>query len=312
MAGNSPQPVGVGMSMFLITGAGGGTGGVSRRVVEALRLEGLPVRALVRRDDERADALRDLGAEVVVGDLTSTSDVARATAGVTRMFFNMSVSPDYVQASAVVSAVVDELGGVELVVNMSQMTVSQMTLTSTEESRQHRMHWLAEHVMNWSGVPVVHVRPTVFIDNPLFTVLGASSIRDRSVLALPFGDGRTSPIAADDVARVVVALLRDPAPTLGTVYELTGPQVLDLAGLAEQFGRALGRPIVPEDLPTDRLLSLLSGSGLSEHVVQHISTMARLHREDRYDRATDDVERITGHPAQTVEQYVSAHADLFS
>jgi hypothetical protein len=40
--------------------------------------------------------------------------------------------------------------------------------------------------------------------------------------------------------------------------------------------------------------------------------MARLHREDRYNRATGDVERITGRPAQTVEQYVSAHPDLFS
>ncbi|HEV7420126.1 MAG TPA: NAD(P)H-binding protein [Mycobacterium sp.] len=305
------MPVDAGMGMFLITGAGGGVGSVSRRVVEELRRADQPVRALVRRDDERAERLRDLGAEVVVGDLTSTLDVARAIAGVTRMFFNMSVSPEYVEASAVVSAVIDELGGVELVVNMSQMTVSQMTLTSTEESRQHRLHWLAEHVMNWSGIPVVHVRPTVFLDNPLFTVLGAASVRDRDVLALPFGDGRTSPIAADDVARVVVALLRDPAPTIGDVYELTGPQVLDVAGLAEQFSRALGRHIVPEDLPVDRMHSQLGGSGLSEHVAHHISTMAQLHRDDRYNRSTDDVERITGRPAQTVEQYVSAHPDLF-
>jgi uncharacterized protein YbjT (DUF2867 family) len=298
--------------MFLITGAGGGVGSVSRRVVKELRLADQPVRALVRRDDERADRLRTLGAEVVVGDLTSPLDVARATRGVTRMFFNMSVSPEYVEAAAVVSAVVKELGGLETVVNMSQMTVSQMTLTSTEESRQQRLHWLSEQVMNWSGIPVVHVRPTVFLDNPLFTVLGAASVRDRGVLALPFGDGHTSPIAADDVARVVVAILRKPAPSIGDVYELTGPQVLDVAGLAEQFGRALGRTIAPEDLPTETMLGQLAGSGLSEHVTLHISTMARLHREDRYNRATGDVERVTGRPAQTVEQYVSAHPDLFS
>jgi hypothetical protein len=88
--------------------------------------------------------------------------------------------------------------------------------------------------------------------------------------------------------------------------------VLDVAGLAEQFGRALGRPIAAEDLPTELMLGLLSGSGISEHVAQHISTMAHLHREDRYNRATDDVQRVTGRPAQTVEQYVSAHRDLFS
>ena len=39
--------------------------------------------------------------------------------------------------------------------------------------------------------------------------------------------------------------------------------------------------------------------------------MARLHREDRYNRATDDVEQITGRPAQTVEQYVASNPDLF-
>lgn len=298
--------------MFLITGAGGGVGSVSLRVVAELRRMDQPVRAMVRRDDARADVLRDLGAEVVVGDLTSPEDVARAIRGVTRMFFNMSVSPEYVEASAVVSAVIKELGGVETVVNISQMTVSQMTLTSSEESRQQRLHWLSERVMNWSGIPVVHVRPTVFLDNPLFTVLGAASIRERGALALPFGDGHTSPIAADDVARVVVALLGKPVTTAGEVYELTGPQVLDVAGLAEQFSKALGRPIAPEELPTEAMLGILAGSGLSEHVAQHISTMARLHREDRYNRATDDVERVTGRPAQTVEQWASEHPDLFS
>ena len=232
------------MQMFLITGAGGGVGSISRRVVAELRRSDQPVRALVRRDDARADGLRGLGAEVVVGDLTSPEDVALATRGVTRMFFNMSVSPEYVEASAVVSAVVKELGGLETVVNMSQMTVSQMTLTSTEESRQQRLHWLSERVMNWSGIPVVHVRPTVFLDNPLFTVLGAASIRERGVLALPFGDGHTSPIAADDVARVVVALLGEPVTTVGEVYELTGP-----AGARR---RRAGRTVRPGTGPTDR------------------------------------------------------------
>ena len=119
------------------------------------------------------DALRELGAEVVVGDLTDPQAVANAMAGVDRMFFNMSVSPDYLTATSIVCAVALEAAPVEVIVNMSQMTVSQMTLTSTSESNQHRLHWLAEHIMNWSGVPVVHVRPTVFMENPLLTMLAA-------------------------------------------------------------------------------------------------------------------------------------------
>ena len=60
---------------YLITGAGGGIGSVSRRVVEQLLGHGEAVRAMVHRDDSRADALRALGADVFVGDLTNPVDV---------------------------------------------------------------------------------------------------------------------------------------------------------------------------------------------------------------------------------------------
>ena len=133
------------------------------------------------------------------------------------------------------------------------------------------------------------------------------------MLALPFGTGRTSPIAAADVARVVAALLRDPAERIGNVYELTGPEVLDIDGLAEQYARGAGTARLPaKTCPYDEWQrEVLAPIGLPEHVQQHIATMARLHREDRYNRATDDVERITGQPAQTVEQYVASNPDLF-
>jgi uncharacterized protein YbjT (DUF2867 family) len=298
--------------MYLITGAGGGIGSISRRVVQLLLDGGAQVRAMVRRDDDRADQLRAMGAEVIVGDLTSAGDIVAAMDGASRMFFNMSVSPDYLRATAEVCAVALDRGHLDVIVNMSQMTVSQMTLTSTDESKQHRLHWLAEHVLNWTGLPVIHVRPTVFLDNPLFTFLASQTVRERGVLVLPFGTGRTSPIAADDVARVVAALLRDPADRIGQIYELTGPELLDVNGLAEQYTRALKRSISAEDLPLDKWeRDVLAPVDLPDHVSQHIATMARLHREGRYDRATDDVEQITGQPAQTVEQYVASNPDLF-
>jgi uncharacterized protein YbjT (DUF2867 family) len=298
--------------MYLITGAGGGTGSVSRRVVQMLLDDGEQVRAMVRRDDDRAEQLRAMGAEVIVGDLTRAGDIVDAMDGVRRMFFSMSVSPDYLRATTEVCAVAVERGQLDTIVNMSQMTVSQMTLTSTDESKQHRLHWLAEHVLNWSGLPVIHVRPTVFLDNPLFTFLASPAVRERGVLALPFGTGRTSPICADDVARVVAALLRSPDGRVGRVYELTGPEVLDTDGLAEQYGRALKRTITGEDVSlVEWERYVLVPLGLPDHVRQHIATMARLHREGRYDRATTDVEQITGQAAQSVEQYVASNPDLF-
>jgi uncharacterized protein YbjT (DUF2867 family) len=298
--------------VYLITGAGGGIGSVSRRVVRLLLDGGAQVRAMVRRDDDRADQLREMGADVVVGDLTRAGDIVDAIDGVRRMFFNMSVSPDYLRATTEVCAVALDRGRLDVIVNMSQMTVSQMTLTSTGESKQHRLHWLAEHVLNWSGLPVIHVRPTTFLDNPLFTLLAKQAVRERGVLALPFGTGRTSPVAADDVARVVAALLADPADRIGQVFELTGPEVLDIDGVAAQYSRALKKPVSAEDVPLDEWEQrVLEPIGLPDHVRQHIATMARLHHDGRYDRATTDVEQITGRPAQTVEQYVASNPDLF-
>ena len=298
---------------YLVTGAGGGVGGVSRTVVELLIRRGATVRAMVHREDDRAEALRALGAHVVVGDLTEPGDVVAAMIGVRRMFFNMSVSSSYLKATAIVCAAAREHGGIDAIVNMSQMTVSQMTLTSTEESHQHRLHWLAEQVMDWSELPVTHVRPTVFMDNPLFTWLNAESVRERHVLVLPFGRGRTSPIAASDVARVVAELLLHPELHRKHVYELTGPEVLDVGTLAQNYSRALHYEVTPEDLTLEHWhKQVLAGAGLPPHVEQHIATMARLHRDGRYDRLTDDVEGVTGQPAMTVEQYIAENPQRFT
>ncbi|MET9972553.1 NmrA family NAD(P)-binding protein [Streptomyces sp. NPDC006356] len=53
---------------ILITGAGGQVGGVSRVMVDMLLEQGHPVRAFVRRDDERAQSLRVGGGAVVGGE----------------------------------------------------------------------------------------------------------------------------------------------------------------------------------------------------------------------------------------------------
>ena len=297
---------------ILVTGAGGGVGGVGGMIVRLLREQGRPVRAMVHHDDERAEPLRTLGAEVVAGDLTNPADVARVLDGCRRMYFGMSVAPSYLEAAATVASVARAVGGLEVLVSISQMTVSQMTPVSTEESRHQRLHFLAEQILDWSGLAMVHVRPTIFLENPLLTMLSARSVATEGVLRLPFGTGRTSPVGAVDVARVVTAVLEDPAAHIGRTYELTGPRSLDMAGLAEEFSRGLGRTVTHIDVPFDDWAAEVATVGLPSHVEQHLLTMARLHRENRYDRATDTVERITGKPAQSVAEFVTGHADLFT
>src|SRR5690349_18056225 len=222
--------------LILVTGAAGQLGAVGRTVTSLLLNRGLRVRAMVHREDDRAAALRASGAEVVVGDLLEPADVYRVVNGCRRVYFGMSVSPGYLEATVTMAAVARELG-VDALVNMSQMTVSQMSIQNTTSSPQQRQHWLSEQVLAWSGLPVVTIRPTMFLESLL--PLAAPGVRDRSRIELPFGRGKTNPVAAEDVARVVAAILADSAPHLGQIYELTGPRSQDMGGIAREFSDAL-------------------------------------------------------------------------
>jgi len=79
-------------SPILVTGAAGAVGAIGRNLTAMLLAKGHKVRALVRREDQRAGALRRLGAEVVQGDLTELAAMHRAVEGCARVYFGMSVS----------------------------------------------------------------------------------------------------------------------------------------------------------------------------------------------------------------------------
>jgi len=130
---------------ILITGAAGQLGAVGRTMTGLLLDRGLPVRAMVRREDDPVAALRVAGAEVLVGDLLEPADVYRVVSGCRRVYFGMSVSAEYLEATVTVAAVARELG-VNALVNMSQMTVSRMSIQNATPSPQQRQHWLSANV----------------------------------------------------------------------------------------------------------------------------------------------------------------------
>jgi len=298
---------------ILVTGAAGKLGAVGRTVTGLLLDRGLRVRAMVRREDDRAASLRAAGAEVVVGDLLEPADVYRVVSGCRRVYFGMSVSAGYLEASVTMAAVTREIG-VDALVNMSQMTVSQMSIQNTTPSPQQRQHWLSEQAFAWSGLPVVTIRPTVFLEG-FFLPLTGSSVRDRGRIELPFGRGKTNPVSTADVARVVAAVLAEPSsnlgPHLGRIYELTGARSQDIYEIAREYSDALNREITYSDIPPEDWERELKRAGLPEHLTHHLVTMAALNRAGRYDRMTDGVERLTGRPAMSVREFVSHHADEF-
>jgi len=294
--------------LILVTGAAGQVGSVGRTLTGLLLDRGFPVRAMVRREDERAASLRAAGAQVVVGDLLEPGDVYRAVSGCSRVYFSMSVNAGYLEAALTMTAVARE-AGVSALVNMSQMTVSEMSIQNTTPSHQQRQHWLSEQALAWSGLPVVTIRPTMFQES--FFQLAAPSVRARDRIEVPFGRGKTSPVAATDVAEVVAAVLADPAPHLGRIYELTGPQSQDMDGVAREFSDALNREVTYSDVNPEEWEQKLKKAGMSEHLTGHLAAIGWLHRAGRYDRQTDGVQRMTGHPAMSVREFVSLHAEEF-
>lgn len=295
---------------ILITGAAGRVGGTGRTVTKLLLDQGKQVRALVRKEDERAQSLRDMGAEVVVGDLLDLNSMHRAIAGCETIYFGMSVSDSYLTATVNVAAVAKH-HEVKAFINMSQMTLAQMSITETTSSPQHKLHWLAEQALNWSGLPVVHVRPTVLLEG-FFLIFSADSVRDSNQIRLPFGEGKTSPVSVEDVARVIASLLLNPQPHIGKIYHLTGPRSECMNFYAEEYSKALGRTITYQDIPIESWRTGLLERGLPIHLVDHLITMADLHRSGRYDRMSDDVRMLTGQSPVSVQDFVRKNATAFT
>ena len=295
---------------ILVTGAAGNVGGIGRTLTKLLLDEGHRVRAMVRRQDERAEALAALGAEVTVGDLLDLKSMHAAIEGCERVYFGMSVSASYLEAT-VNAAAVARHHGVKAFVNMSQMTVSQMSITETTPSPQHKLHWLAEQALNWSGLPVVQVRPTVFLEG-FFLQLSAPTVKRSNVISLPMGDGKTSPISAYDVARAVAAIVEDPAPHIGRIYNLAGPRSETMAFYAGEFSEALGRTITYEDIAPEAWRERLIKWGLPLHLIDHVTAMAELNRQNRYDRTSDDMVKLTGTPAMSLREFVRRNAQAYA
>lgn len=295
---------------ILVTGAAGGVGSTARTAIAMLLEQGHRIRAMVRRLDARADTLRDMGAEVVVADMLDIIAVRAAMQGCSVLYFTMSISPTYLEAAANVAVTAKSLG-VKAFVNLSQMTVSEMSETETTNSPEQKQEWLADQMLRWSGLPVVYLRPTAFFDG-MFLVQGAKGIRDDDVIRLPFADGKTALIAGADVGVAAAVVLANPEPHIGKVYELTGAQSMTMTQYAQEFSRTLGRTIQYVNVPPQIWEAKLHEARLPEHLIAHVLTMGQLNRDNRYDRMTDSFQRLVGRAPMSAAEFVRQNAAAFT
>jgi uncharacterized protein YbjT (DUF2867 family) len=145
-----------------------------------------------------------------------------------------------------------------------------------------------------------------------FLILTPESVRESNQIRLPFGEGKTSPVALEDVARVMAMLLANPQPHIGKIYHLTGPRSENMHYFAKEYSSALGRTITYQDIPVEPWRDALLKRGLPVHLVNHLATMADLHRAGRYDRISQDVLTLTGQNPLSVQEFVRKKAEAFT
>ncbi len=227
--------------MILVTGANGFVGGW---IVRRLRAEGRPVRALVR-DESKGEALRALGCETVVGDMTEPAGLRRAVQGVDTVVHLVAIltgKPEDFQrvmtqgTRDLVSLAKEE--GVRRFVLMSALGVN-------EESKDlvpyYRAKWDMEQIVEGAGLEYVIFRPS-FIFGPDGGALRQFRRIAKVAPVTPIpgpGTQRIQPIWAEDVAAYFAAAVDKP-DAANRSFEVGGPDVVTWNEFWSRLKRTLG------------------------------------------------------------------------
>jgi NAD(P)H dehydrogenase (quinone) len=288
---------------ILVTGATGRTGGA---VVTQLLAKGRPVRAVVRVRDARSDRLQSLGAEVVVADIFDPGQLTDAMRGVQRAYYCPPYHPFMIQSAMAFADAARETG-LEQIVGLSQWLAG-----PNHPALMTRQHWLIDRMFSaLPGIAHTIVNPGFFADSPYLEMMPFAA--HLGVLPLPIGaESRNAPPSIDDIARVAVAALLDPARHAGKSYRPTGPKLLTVIEMAGIIGRVVGHNVRHVKSPLWLFYKGAKALGAEPFLLSGL----RYWGEDN-DRGAfavgapnDTVRELTGKEAEDFETIARRHAAL--
>lgn len=242
------------MATTLVIGA---TGVLGREVVGRLRAEGRTVRALVRAhsDPEKVQALRDVGADIVEGDLKDPDTLPAACAGVTHVVSTASSTLSRGEGDTIDS--VDRQGQLNLIEAARKAGVQQFVLVSFPPASMpfplQDAKRAAEDALRASGMSYTILHPTHFWEIWCSPALGFDP---QARTARIFGEG-TAPmqwVSFFDVAAAVVRSLDNPA-AINRRLTIGGPAPLSQLDIVRVFEEVGGQPFAREHVPLDVLRS---------------------------------------------------------
>ena len=302
---------------ILVTGAGGEVGSTSNKIIVKLRAQGKNVRAFLRKGNKHAAELEKIGAEVYQGDLFNLEDLRKALDGVNKVYFSMSLNPYYTEACALMIEACLKQGHIEHFVNISDyeldyMTYENMSASSEQKSKilgpyikdwspQQRAHFVCEKMLEHSGLNVTNIRATMFVENPVVSMLPLNGLSEGKLL-LPFTDKRVALITSYDVAEAIAIILMDTKKYGGKNITLTGKKLLNGNDIAEGFSIAIGKKIqyIPIDLDTwtQKFISVIR-EHRDAHTAIHLDTISRMVGGGFYDKdCTKTLSEIIGREPQ--------------
>lgn len=287
------------MKNFLVTGSTGATGAPTVRL---LLEKGHKVVALVRREDDRSKALKDLGADIFLGDMLKIEDMRTAMKGVDGAYLCYPLTQGAVEATAIFAQAAVE------------SDVKQIVYMSHRQSRPHARskatmsHWLSEQILDRSGVPTAHLRVNFFSEWMLYT---AAEIKAGRYLT-PFDpDSRFVPIAAVDIARVVANILDNAVAYGSRVIPVTGPREVSHRELANILAITLGKEVRFEQVSPDEFVKILGWDG-DPSFATHFKAVKVDQQEKLLDGVDGSAEQIIGGPLLTPEQFIEQHRHLLA
>ena len=280
----------------------GATGPIGSNAVKRLLELNQPVRALVHKIDDRSEALSNLGAEVVIGDMTEFNTVSSAMKGISGALFIYPVAGGLLQATAYVAQAAFE-EKVKIIVNVSQRT-------SVRDAPSHSAqdHWLAERLLDRSGVSVAHLRPTLFME---WLVYFAQEIKDNNHYISPFGEASFGIIDCEDIGRSAAAILVNPEEHGGITYNLYGPEEITGHQVSDTLSKILKRKIDYDPIDPPAFGDLLRTFATPEYQVKHIVAAAQMFHSGEFRGMNHQVEFLTGTKPLSVENFINKNIKLF-
>jgi NAD(P)H dehydrogenase (quinone) len=277
----------------VVTGVTGGLGGrVARRLAE----RGVGQR-LVARDPGRAPELA--GAEVAAGSYDDRDSLRRAFAGAHTLFMvSASEDPDRLRLHAnVVGAATD--AGMERVVYTSFFGAApDCSFTFGRD------HWHTEELIKGSGLRFTMLRDNLYLDF-LPLMVGADG-----VIRGPAADGRVAAVARDDIADVAAAvLLADGDRHDGRSYDLTGPEALTMAEVAQRLSELAGRTISYHPETLEEAYASRASYGAPDWEVDGWVTTYVAIANGELEAVGGDVAAVAGHPPMGLDDFLRRSPD---